>query len=282
MSSRDQEIRVNPRYQQVNVIREPEPTLIRGGSHSSLSSAASEPNTRASNNNNAAPATSSKNFNNNNNYEAYGLDDEPSDQDNEVKNDSDNNNEITLFGTKFTRSALYALALLAVGVILFLAGIVVVLTGGQPETQKKANKAAWQPPDRTVTSETMTGVTLATLGVFVSIFGAAWYCFARKNKLTKAPDNVQVVVPSEYDVHGPQTQFTDINMDDDDSDDLTTERETTPFGAGALDPHKRSLLLKQHNARYNQNIIPVNQESRRGPSTVSKVAFKDDNIEQSR
>ena len=59
---------------------------------------------------------------------------------------------------------------------------------------------------------------------------------------SKAPPNVQVVVPSEIDPHGPQTQFTDINFDDSDmaSD---TERETTPFGAGALDPHKRSIRV---------------------------------------
>ena len=74
-------------------------------------------------------------------------------------------------------------------------------------------------------------------------------------------------MPSEIDPHGPQTQFTDVNLEDDDDSDMQTERETTNFG-GNLDPQKRSLLLKEHNARYNREIIPTNQNLDR-PSTVN-------------
>jgi len=183
--------------------------------------------------------------------------------------------EFNIFGHKISKSAVYALILIFIGFCMFLGGLVTIFLGGDQKKAVQKKVPAWQQRNPSVSSRTMTGVTISTFGCFIAIFGSAWYCFAKKNKLTKAPPNVQVVVPSEIDPHGPQTQFTDINFDDSDmaSD---TERETTPFGAGALDPHKRSILLKQHNARYNQNIIPVNQdEQNRGPSTVSKVAFND-------
>lgn len=150
------------------------------------------------------------------------------------------------------------------------------------------------------------GITIAVGGFFLILIGIGYYCMCGKNTITKSMPNVQVVVPSEIDPHGPQTQFTDVNLDgedDDDDDDnisSTANHQETRFGM-SLDPQKRSLLLNQHNAnlqagrygnRHNEfqatvdhdnstaEIIPSNQKVEPSRPSATKVVFSETNLNQ--
>lgn len=177
-------------------------------------------------------------------------------------------NQFNIFGHKINKSAFYALVFLCLGLIMFFVGLTIVFLNNNDKKENPfANQGAWDRRQQTVPENVMIGITITTVGIFVMVISLAVYCFTKKNKISKHPNlNVQICVPSEIDPHGPQTQFTDVNLDDDDSE-MQTEMETTNFGAN-MDAQKRSLLLKEHNARYNQEIIPQNQNLDR-PSAVN-------------
>ena len=127
----------------------------------------------------------SHNKNNNNNYEPAA--DEPSDPNDDPNMNIDTTpnqpDEFNIFGHKISKSAVYALILIFIGFCMFLGGLVTIFLGGDQKQAVQKKVPAWQQRNPSVSSRTMTGVTISTFGCFIAIFGSAWYCFAKKNKL---------------------------------------------------------------------------------------------------